>query len=159
MPEMVTAPEATLKMRKPVVPPRWTVSWLAPGPEIVRTGWGVPKGRSWYLSINSSPVVSVMVPGTTLASKIIVSPAEAMAMALRSVPGPLSAVLVTVNVPAHAGADTRSAIITKRGEMTFLAIFILSIRPNSSDKNFGARYSTAVTFENAAGSRSTVRIE
>jgi hypothetical protein len=76
-----------------VVPePKWntrlaalplTAKLVTPGPRMVT-----------LLVISSSPVVSVMVPETTVAS--IVSPSAAQANAPRNEPGPLSAVVVTV---------------------------------------------------------------
>src|SRR5712671_2670317 len=52
-----------------------------------------------FLATRSSPLVSVMVAGV-IREKLIVSPLAAPASASRSVPGPLSAVLVTVIVAA-----------------------------------------------------------
>lgn len=65
-------------------------NWAAPGPWMVRS-----------LSMTNFPVVSVIVPVTL---NKIVSPGRAVAIALRSEPGPLSFVLVTVWVAAQQGA-------------------------------------------------------
>ena len=67
------------------------------------------------LSIDNSPLVSVMVPPL---EKLIVSPGAALAIALRSEPGPSSAVVVTV--AARAGPESRTAIRTKIGVVAFL---------------------------------------
>src|SRR6202040_3991282 len=62
---------------------------LAPGPVMVR-----------FLSItNSSPLVRLTV--VTLGAKLIVSPDEALRIACRNDPGPLSFVLQTAYPPGH----------------------------------------------------------
>jgi hypothetical protein len=66
------------------------VSAPAPGPTMLR-----------LLSINNSPLVSVMVAGRP-SEKLMASPLTAVPSAARSVPGPLSAGLVPVIVPALA---------------------------------------------------------
>jgi hypothetical protein len=88
-PEIVTVFDCpTWKTRLPLF--ALTVSLVAPGPEITR-----------LLLINSSPLVRVIVAGNESA-KLMLSFAPAAAIAARKVPGPLSAVLVTVIVPATA---------------------------------------------------------
>ena len=73
---------------------RCTVKRLAPGPVMVR-----------FLSItNSSPLVRLTV--VTLGAKLIVSPDEALRIACRNDPGPLSFVLQTAYPPGHGvGAE------------------------------------------------------
>ncbi len=85
-------------MRKLGVPPaalRCTVNRSAPGPLIVR-----------LLLINNSALVSVI--AVSPPAKSIVSPAAASRIACRSVPAPLSALLVTVRANAEFGT-TKSA--------------------------------------------------
>jgi len=69
----------------------------APAPVIVR------------LVLIVSVLARVMVPVTL---KLIVSPDDALAIAFRSEPAPLSARLVTVYVVAEAGMTLRAASIT-----------------------------------------------
>src|SRR5713226_2353189 len=94
-PDIVTVtPALIVKMRKSGVPPavlRFTDSMFAPGPLIVR-----------FLSISSSPLVSVIVAGPTEvrpAAKVIVSPGQAVLIASRKLPAPVSLVLVTTVGP------------------------------------------------------------
>jgi hypothetical protein len=54
-----------------------------------------------FLLTSNSPLVSAMVAGMA-SEKLTVSPFTALARASRNVPGPLSAVLVTVSVRAVA---------------------------------------------------------
>ena len=74
---------------------RCTVNTFAPGPLMVR-----------FLLINNSPLVKVMVVIPT--AKLIVSPVDALRIACRSVPGQLSAALVTVRVAACAATALKS---------------------------------------------------
>src|SRR5438046_655014 len=98
-PEMLTVPPLIVKMVVPLLPS--TASELAPGPAIIK-----------LLAMVNVPPVSVIVPVT---EKLIVSPALAAAMASRSVqvdaqlPGPLSAVELTVIVAACAGRGVASS--------------------------------------------------
>src|SRR5262245_17818177 len=71
------------------------VSWLAPGPWIVR-----------FLVMASSPLVSVIVWPTRLGEKTMVSPLWAAAISARRVPAPVSLALVTVSV---LGSDRSSS--------------------------------------------------
>src|SRR5260221_561134 len=66
-----------------------TARWFAPGPTMFT-----------LLETRSSPVVSRIVAGAG-SKKLIVSPSAALASAARSVPGPLSSVLVTVIVVGY----------------------------------------------------------
>src|SRR5262245_22746042 len=80
-PAMVTVPPLTAKTR--VVPPPLTVRWLAPGPSIVR------------LEAMAISLASGIVPFRPGANRTVSAPEATPA---RSVPGPLSARLVTVYV-------------------------------------------------------------
>src|SRR5438067_13001898 len=73
--------------------PAVTVKRLAPRPVMMR-----------FLLITNSPLIRVMVP--RLGAKVIVSPDEALRIACRNDPGPLSFVLVTGIVVACAGITT-----------------------------------------------------
>ena len=80
---------------------RRTVTRWAKGPVIVR-----------FLSITNSSLVRLTV--VTLGAKLIVSPGEALTIACRKEPGPLSFPLVTVMVAACAVvAFNKSAAITQ----------------------------------------------
>src|SRR5262245_54509142 len=85
--ETVTALELMLKIR-PGLAVRCTVKRLAPGPVMVR-----------FLSITNSPFVRLTV--VTLGAKLIISPDEALRIASRNDPGPLSLVLQTAYPPGH----------------------------------------------------------
>ena len=87
-----------------------TVSPAGPGPS-----------RATLLLTNSSPLVSRMVPETPVAS--MVSPSAAAASAARNVPGPLSAVLVTVIVPASAAWRASSAGSSRVANL-FMSVFV-----------------------------------
>src|SRR5260370_3581235 len=143
-PEMLTMPPCTSKMRNAGVPLaelRWTARRAAPGPEMVK-----------FLTINNSPLVSVIVP---LTEKLIVSPAAALAIASRSDPGPLSAVLVTV--AANPCRVTPNAIKHKTVAVLLLIVPSSDLQPcachrpgsvvseyKHSDGPFGSRKSQEV---------------
>src|SRR5437667_5015404 len=112
---MMTVAEATLKMPKPGVPGaklRWITRLLAPGPRIVRS-----------LSIANSPLVNVMRP---LTAKVTVSPEAALAMAWRSEPDPLSAVVVTV--AAHPHGKRSIAMMAKTNGIDLFDLFMCGLR-------------------------------
>lgn len=91
IPEIVAVtPDPTTNIRFALLP--LIVRLDAPGPVIVR------------FVLMPRVLSSVIVPVTP---KIIVSPEEALTIALRSDPGPLSFVLVTVIVAPNAGETTR----------------------------------------------------
>src|SRR5512147_2773939 len=110
-------------MRKLGVPPtalRCTVNRFGPGPLIVRR-----------LLIDNSALVSVI--GEIPPAKSIVSPAAASRMACRSVPAPLSALLVTVRANAESGTTKRAS---KASEYRFTA----SLRRCSGQRRHGTTY-------------------
>ena len=114
-PEIVMMPDWRLKMRKPsaLLPVlRWIVRLLAPGPRMARS-----------LLMSSSPLVKMIAP---VIEKPIISPGGASAMACRSVPGPLSAVFVTV--AACPGPESRLALRQKRIRPTLLIVVLRSWR-------------------------------
>src|SRR5205814_10456517 len=88
------------KIRKPAAAPHCTVNRLAPGPLMVT-----------FLSINNSPLTRLIVGRPV--TKLIVSPPEgdALRIACRSVPTPLSPGLVTIRVVARAVAAPKSRAI------------------------------------------------
>jgi len=67
--------------------------------------------------INSSPLVKLIRP---LTAKVSVSPGEASAMAWRSEPGPLSAVVVTT--AAHPQGERSIAMTTKTDPINVLMV-------------------------------------
>src|SRR6266496_3394588 len=83
-----------------------------PGPRIVRS-----------LSINSSPLVSVMVSPV---EKLMVSPGVALAIASRNEPGPLSAVVVTV--AAHPQGERSIAMTAKTNGIDLFDLFMCGFR-------------------------------
>src|SRR6266568_2956086 len=70
--------------------------------------------------INNSPLVKVMGP---LTAKVRVSPGVALAMAWRSEPGPLSAVVVTM--AAHPQGECSIAMMAKTNGIDFFDLFDL----------------------------------
>src|SRR6266571_1036669 len=89
----------------------FTARLAAPGPEMVM-----------LLFTTSSPLVNPMVPVT---AKLIVSPSFTMASALRSEPGPLSLMLVTVMVSLRAVSATAQNNATQiAAELMFWVILI-----------------------------------
>src|SRR5207244_9038338 len=70
--------------------------------------------------INNSPLVKVMRP---LTAKVRVSPGVALAMAARSEPGPLSAVVLTM--AAHPKGECSIAMTTKTNG---IGLFIFGLR-------------------------------
>src|SRR6185503_17790621 len=84
---------------------RCTVNTFAPGPVIVR-----------FLSSSSSPDVRLIVygppPGAkTVGSKLIVSVEQASAIAWRSEPAPLSAMVVTTRFAGHVTTETVLSVL------------------------------------------------
>src|SRR5438093_6777728 len=102
--------------------------FMGPGPRMVT-----------LLEMTSWPVVSVIVAGVVRA-KLIVSPLAALANAVRSVPGPLLAVLVTVIVVASVG---RVSPVTIRHA------------PTKSFRRFGRMFMVMVSFFGLYGTSRT----
>jgi hypothetical protein len=84
-------------MRKAGVPGetlRCTLNTFAPGPLIVS-----------HLSINNSPLVRLISP-LTFAAKVIVLPAQTLAMTARSESVPLSLLLLTIRLAVLQGKNS-----------------------------------------------------
>ena len=88
----------------------FTAKVVGPGPRIA----------TLFVTSNS-PLVSVMVP---VMEKLMMSPFATLVRALRSVPAPLSAVLVTVSVAAWVepvmATRTAARVALKKGIVGFL---------------------------------------
>ena len=97
--KLAVTPPSTWNTR--LAPPPLTVSLLAPSPSIVT-----------FTPIVSGPEFSVIVSPLRLLAKLIVSPLEAVVMAARSEPGPLSWLFMTVTVLS----SVRSSIRSTRGK-------------------------------------------